>query len=195
MLEVARWETPVMGATPLERALQAGFVDCASFLLAKMAFSVDLLKGDAKRPSLKRRCFEAAVRSQEATVLAWVLTSADVAALPGCFGEHPTKLTPLVYCIVRAPPLVGVVIERLNCDVSEPSGPQRTPPLLVAAVRGAAEACARLLQRGADPFCADGNGATALEMAELTEAKGAFPQLLALPALSLIHISEPTRPY
>ena len=183
LLEVARWETPVMGATPLERALQAGFVDCASFLLAKMAFSVDLLKGDAKRPSLKRRCFEAAVRSQQSDVLTWVLTSTDVAALPGCFGEHPTKLTPLVYCIVRAPPLVGVVIERLNCDVSEPSGPQRTPPLLVAAVRGAAEACARLLQRGADPFCADGNGATAVEMAELTEARSAFPQLLALPAL------------
>ena len=183
LLEVARWETPVMGATPLERALQAGFVDCASFLLAKMPFSVDLLKGDAKRPSLKRRCFEAAVRSQRPDALTWVLTSADVAALPGRFGEHPTKLTPLVYCIVRAPPLVGVVIELLECDVSEPSGPQRTPPLLVAAVRGAAEACARLLQRGADPFCADGNGATALEMAELTEAKSAFPQLLALPAL------------
>ena len=30
LLEVARWETPVMGATPLERALQAGFVECAS---------------------------------------------------------------------------------------------------------------------------------------------------------------------
>ena len=132
LLEVARWETPVMGATPLERALQAGFVDCASFLLSKMAFSVDLLKGDAKRPSLKRRCFEAAVRSQQPKVLAWVLTSADVAVLPGRFGEHPTKLTPLVYCIVRAPPLVGVVIELLKCDVSEPSGPQRTPPLLVA---------------------------------------------------------------
>ena len=122
LLEVARWETPVMGATPLERALQAGFVECASFLLSKMAFSVDLLKGDAKRPSLKRRCFEAAVRSQEANVLAWVLTSADVAALPGRFGEHPTKLTPLVYCIVRAPPLVGIVIELLECDVSGPRG-------------------------------------------------------------------------
>ena len=69
LLDVARWETPVMGATPLERALQAGFVDCASFLLAKMAFSVELLKGDAKRPSLKRRCFEAAVRSQQANAL------------------------------------------------------------------------------------------------------------------------------
>ena len=41
----------------------------------------------------------------------------------------------------------------------------------------------RASQRGADPFCADGNGATAVEMAELTEAKSAFPQLLALPAL------------
>jgi ankyrin repeat protein len=183
LLEVARWAAPAQGATPLERALQAGAVECASILLAKVSFSVDLLKGDAKRPSLKRRCFEAAVRSQKSEALTWVLSSSEMASLPGSFGEHPTNLTPLMYCIVRAPPLVGVLLEHLNCDVSEPSGLQKTPPLLVAAVRGSAEACFRLLQRGADPNCADANGATAVAMAELTDARTAFPQLLALPDL------------
>ena len=129
---------PQMGATPVVGAAGAS-AECASFLLAKMAFSVDLLR--ATRRVATRRCSR---RPCGAEATAW-RGSSRAPTWRRCrarFGERQPRLTPLVCASCgrrRSWAWFELAVRRVRAV-----GAAADAALLVAAVRGAAEACARL---------------------------------------------------
>ena len=103
------------------------------------------------------RCRAEVLRGGRERATVWMGLSADVAALPGRFGGHrPADAARVLHRAGAA--ARGYSNRAAQCDVSEPSGPQRAPPCSWRPC-AAPPRPARASQRGADPFCADGNGA------------------------------------